>query len=391
MSQYKVPDNWDSLPVEEVLLGGIKKKIKYDKGINTVYLLNDRGEWTGEKAQAPARKAPVSSAASSGNNAAAGASADDSTSPDNENPVIMTTKPKKSKWTPILIAIIVILSVLLVAQSNGFSLSKRTYSVIIAMENIQPGARVNGKLASVTISANEYHKYASMGGLYSASDYSAIKDFVATSFIPKDGYVTYANVGETFQATNPWTISGTKKTINIPIDVEKDDLEELLWGNKVKLTIVAKRDLSTVNSPDAYRPSSPDVEGSSQVQSIQIDTYTLADVTVIDVLNAKGNSLYTTFAGLAAIPEPYQADCLEARYSSEKQIQSDTPAYIKVEVSGETAKWWQYLCDKKYEVTVAIKVSGVNCETALQNDTYLALKELIPSIKATWGIPIKED
>lgn len=387
MSLYKVPENWDTLPVEEVLLGGIKKKIKFDKGTNTVYLLNDRGEWTGEKAQAPARKA----SASAGNSTGANTSAEDSADTDGVNPVIMTTKPKKSKWTPVLIAIIIVLSVLLIAQSNGFSLSKKTYSVIVAMENIQPGAKVNGKLASVTISANEYHKYTSMGGLYSASDYNSIKDYVATSFIPKDGYVTYANVGETFQATNPWTISGTKKTINIPVDMDEEDLDELLWGNKVKLTIVAKRDLETVDSSDAYRPSSPDVEGSTQIQSIQIDTYILSNVTIIDVLNAKGNSLYTTFAGLAAIPEPYQADCLEARYSSEKMIETDTPAFIKVEVSGDTAKWWEYLNNKGYEITAALKVTGINCETALQNDTYIALKELIPGIKNAWGIPVKED
>lgn len=375
MNQNKLPDNWEALPVKDVTTGGTRRKVKYDQESNTVYLLDEHGNWTGEAAKAPTRPAETS----------AGSGAD------GEQQIRRPPKAK-SKSTPIFIAIIVVLCVLLFIQNfSGPIASSQSYNIIIAMENIQPGETIKGKLASRTVSTEEYYKYAATGGLYLDTEYKKIEGYVATSFIPKDGYISYTNVGESFQATNPWTLSGAANTITIPIDATIDNLERFMWGNEITLTVVARSVIDTVKYPDAYRPSSPEVNGSSSMQSVQIDTYTLTDFTIVDVLNDQKRSLYSTYASLAAIPQLYQKDCLAARYETGNQVQSDIPAYIRIAVSEETAEWWEKITVKRYSLSVTIEITGVKCETAYQNETYLALKAMLPGMKSAWKASLEED
>ena len=51
MSNYTTPENWDSLPVKEATLGGVRRKIKVDSDNNIIYLMDEHGNWTGEKAK----------------------------------------------------------------------------------------------------------------------------------------------------------------------------------------------------------------------------------------------------------------------------------------------------------------------------------------------------
>lgn len=378
MNEHKLPDNWDALPVKDVTTGGTRRKVKYDQQKNIVYLLDEHGDWTGEAGQAPARPATNAEGQEDGTE---------------EKKEIRRPPKAKSKSTPIFIAIIVVLCVLLVLQNSSGSVStQKQYSVIIAMENIQPGEALKGKkLSAHSISMEEYYQYAASGGLYLESEYKNIENYYATSFIPKDGYLSYTNIGESFQATNPWTLSGASTTITIPIDATLDSLSQFIWGNEINLTVVARSVVETNKYPNAYRPESPEIEGSSSLQSVQIDTYKLNGFTIVDVLNDQKRSLYSTYASLAAIPKLYQEDCLNARYASGNQVQSDIPAYIKIAVSKETAEWWEKIANKRYTVTVTIDIIGVNCETSYQNETYQAMKAMLPILKSAWAEALAED
>lgn len=389
MSLYTPPENWDHFIIKEVVMGGVRKKVKFDQENNIIYLLNDLGEWTGEKA-AWAKPANKQKPAQNDKEQDPDAEQDKeaNASEDEETPPLpkpaKRKKSKQSKLTPTLIVIIAIMAVLLVLQNNTGGLFQKSYEVIIAMENIQPGESVKGKLSSVTISFEEYQRYTADGGLYNADDYTNIKEFVATSFIPQDGYISYSNISETFQATNPWMLSNTDSTITIPIDITNNSIRELVWGKAVTVTINASKKISSEDSPNATRPSPADVSNSSTTQTIQIDHYTLADTVIVDVLNSTKTSLYSDYAAMAAIPEKYRDECLTARYGTESQIYSDLPAYIKVKVSSETAEWWKSLSKASYDFDFTIAEHGIYCETPLQNETHLALMNIIPYVQSAW-------
>lgn len=393
MSVYQMPDNWDSLPIKTVKTGDTKRNVKYDEATNTVYLLDEHGEWTGKKGTPPRQKSGTVSDVSDVAGSSAEQQNDSASEKTVENGKTLKRKAKKqkSKWTPVLIGIIIVLVIMLIVQNSNTNMLKQDYTVIIAMEDIEPGESIAGKLSSLTISAEEYQRQSSLSGLYNANDYSAIKGYVATSFIPQDGYVTYTNVGQTFQPSNPWMLTGQEATINIPISVDEDSLSEILWGNKIIMTITVEHVIDIVDMPDVYRPTSPDIESNTTYKTYQVDTYTLSDITILDVLNAKQISLYNTYAALAAIPTPYLESCLETRYASSSQKETEMPAYIQIEVSKATAQWWEGIKNRKqYPITVSIEVTGANCETQLQNETYTALKKLIPALQSVWGSDLEE-
>lgn len=378
MAVYKLPENWETFPIIEINLGGVRKKVRYDEGNNIVYLLDEQGGWTGEQASVPKPSdtpppPPEPEQENFGEN--------------RNEPVTKSGRKKKSILTPILCAIIAVLSILLLTKGKSNTPTQKTYSVVIAMDNIQPGETIDGKLASVTISAEEYRQYAATDGLYSASEYNTIKKYVATEYIPKDGYVTYTNVGETYRVVNPWTIAGTEKvTINVPVEVSAKNLKDYLWGNRITLTVIAKRNLGTAeNAPDAYRPESPEVTGSSTYQTVQTDTYLLKNVTIIDLLDAEKASLYDAYCALEAIPEVYQSECLTNKFSSQDEIEDYRPAYIKLAVLPETAEWWTEINrTKKYTISISMEVTGAECDTGHQSEVYLAMKQLFTGMAQAW-------
>ena len=177
MSNYTTPENWDSLPVKEATLGGVRRKIKVDSDNNIIYLMDEHGNWTGEKAKCA-------------NDAIMGRKKADEEQSSEEaelpRPPAGPKRKRKNALTPILVAIIVVLAALLLIQNAGGSITARRYTVIIAMEDIHPGDSIEGKLSSASITAEEYARYANEGGLYSDEMYKEIKSYVATEFIAKD-------------------------------------------------------------------------------------------------------------------------------------------------------------------------------------------------------------
>lgn len=390
MANYQVPDNWASLPIKEAIMGGQKKKVKIDENLGVIYLLDERGDWTGEK-----YRNPKSNNATSDNAAAHEGTTgnENSEGSDTESEKPIRRKKAKSKLTPVLVIIIIILGGLLALQNMDGATHSKTYNVIVAMQNIQPGESIEGKLAQVEIGADEYHKYASAGGLYLAAEYNSIQNYVATSFIPKNSYVAYGNVGRSFQAANPWTLPGGKTEIILPINLDKDKLEEFIWGNKVTIIVEARKTLNTEDYPDAYRPGAPEVTGSSKLQTIQVDTYRLEGITIVDMLNTQKKSLYSTYLAMSTIPEIYRKDHFATRYSSVEAVHADTPAYIKVAVDEETADWWKHLTSAafRYTVSVILEPTGVNCETSFQSETYTAINAILPGIQDAWANATEEE
>lgn len=374
MAQYKLPEKWDEWPTKDVTLGGVKKKAKLDPETNAIYLLDENGNWTGKKGMAPASKP-------------AGGGTDSTSSEEGQTgaaPAPKTKKVKKSKVNLLLVIIIGVLLVLLFTKDGNIINTEKTYEVIIAMSNIQPGEKVTGKLASKTITESEYLKYASEGGMYKPDEYELIQFYVATSFIPQDGYITYANIAKEYNKTNPWTIETPPATITLPISATTSNLDIFLWGNELQITVTTRKVIKNTDYPAAERPSSPGASSSSQLETTQIDTYTLEKVRIIDVLDKSKNSLYSKFASQAAIPTLYREDCIASRYKTLANIEDDTPAYIVVEVPSSLLSWWQQINSSLYTRHFTYKYTGVGCENDLQLTTYTSLKTFIAQLKTRW-------
>lgn len=379
MSEYKLPENWESMPVVNAMIGSNQKKIKYDKETGLVYLLDDNGNWTGEKATAP----PAMKASLLKNTTELEEAAD--------NPKDIQKRkqrPQKSKLTPLLIIIIVVLAAIIFIQNSSGGGSK-SYTVIIAMQNIQPGEKINDKLATLSISAEEYMQYSSAGGVYLEGDFESIEDYVATSFIPQDGVITYTNVGTTYIATNPWNLKDKPYTITIPVEATTDNLEQFIWGTTTDITFNAKKVIDENAYPEADYPITSDADSNSTLQSIHIITYLMKNVTIVDVLNNQKESLFSSYAAMASVPELYQKESLNARYTNGKQVQSDTPAYIQIEVTKETKEWWDLLT-RRYTVKVALEVTGKNCGNSLQTDIYNSIKTMLPAMKSAWSAALED-
>lgn len=385
MSQYKLPENWDKWPTMYISISGTKRKVKYDAAESTVYLLDENGEWTGRRAKAPQGVGEKENSSGPENSNDVNLQ-----EPENENGSAnerpsKKKKVKKTRTNNILVAVIVVLvSILLFQNISGGS--ERTYEVIIAMENIQPGEYLTDKLAAVNISADEYRTYTSSGGIYLSSQYDDIRNFIATSFIPQDGFITYSNVGEAFYMTNPWQLNtGSYTVITIPITADAKNLSKYICGNVVTLTIVTEQLVKTEPYEDASRPSAPEVSGSSALDTYLVSTYVLNNITIVDMLDKDIKSLYGTFATYAAIPSPYLQECLDVRYENISQIKADTPAYISVLVPTETASWWDVIEKTKCTVIVSVEVTGADCATPLQDETYKAMMELVAALDEIWS------
>jgi hypothetical protein len=407
MAKYKLPDNWDALPIKDATMGGVKKRIKVDNENGYIYLLDENGDWTGEKCKKPGdppnqekkpkeeepKEAPGATQDTAGSSQNAAASQDvpeQAKEQDGEQPAKKKKKRRKSVLTPILLAVIAVLAVLLVLQNAGDVMPEKTYSVIVALENIQPGDPIEGKLAATTISATEFSQYSSKGGLYHPDEYDYIKSYVATEFIPADSCITYANVGEEFQASNPW-MQDVGYTITIPIYADVTNLQDFIWVNNLYIELQVEHAVGLEDWPDADRPYTPDAEGSSKLKIVQVDNYTMNSFTIVDVLNDKKQSLYDTYAAFTAIPELYQDECLASRYTSEEEIIADTPAYIKIEVNEATIKWWETITKTKNKsITVSVYVVGSGCDNQLQNDTHLKIKAIIPDVVYAWNNAVFE-
>ena len=402
MATENLPDNWASLPVMDAVAGGKQMRVKYDNEKQRLYLLDEKGGYTGKFLDANAAKSidPDELNTPEQEKEKPPESQDEQEQPENgmedendEKPVKKKTRRRKQSnlLTGVLVAIIICLCGLLYIQSNKSSPEKQ-YTIIIAMDNIQPGMPIKGKLASFTIPASDYNLYGKEG-LYLASEYESIENYVATTFIPKDGRITYSNIGESFQITNPWKPGTNSSYITIPVQAEIDDIDKYIWGNQITLTVVTTKVLSTDSFPNAVHPSTPDASCTSLLQSVQIDTYTISDATIFEVLNDQKKSLYSSYASMAAIPRIYQESSFSSRYSSEGyQVQSEIPAYIQIKVSKETVSWWETLNAGRYTVSVSINVTGSNCETSFQDETYQAIKTMLPTLKAAQHAAVsKED
>ena len=361
MRNLKLPENWDSLPVEEIQMGGVKRKIRYDNENNTVYLLNSRGEWTGEIGHPQSKKpaGAVTQPASDDEQQTPQEQTRNATKESEPSPVAAAQKgaKKKSKTTPFLLIIIAVLAAILIFQNVDFGGTPKSYEILYAGDNITPGEVLGKKIYKRKISAAEYQQYLASGtGIYLLDDYETIKNYEATCFIPKDGIFTYANIAQDFNVVNPWRLENQTYLINIPVSLVKEQLGELLWGNKVSITVTNTWELTQKEYPDAYRPSSPQVSGGTHTTTYQTDTYTLSNVTVIDVLNYEQKSLFSIYASLAAIPETYQQESIASRYKSSDQRRAERPAYICVAVSKETVAWWNEVSNKKNaEMTVSVQ------------------------------------
>lgn len=393
---FELPENWEQLPMREVIINGQRRKIKYDEENELIYMMDSTGKWTGERTKV---KLPPEKKQESAETPQAPEDAGDEHSPANTEATesqnkVQTPAPakkrkkKKSNLLTIIVTALVVLGLVKVFDGKNLDGTPTEYTVIVAMQDIQPGENVGGKLASVTITADEYHQYNAQASLYSADKYSTIKEYVATAYIPSKAYITYGNVGASYSPSNPWAGTQGTETVNIPIDVDIQQLADYMWGKEVTLTLTVRK--VTNQESSGTNDTSENISSSSMYETTRVDTYTVPKCTIVDVLDTYKKSLYASYAALVSIPDAYRSDYLSTYYSSRRQIKADTPAYVTLAVPAEFIAIWKNISTTT-SYTVDFSVTGTACITELQSTAYQSIQQIMPPLVKAWDTKLNED
>lgn len=393
---FELPENWEQLPMREVIISGQRRKIKYDEETEFIYMMDSTGKWTGERTKAklpPVKKQEPPEAAqepeSTEGEAASATTEVPEDSPKAQAPApAKKRKKKKSNLFTILVTALVVLGLVKVFDGKKLDGTPTEYTVIAAMQDIQPGESVSGKLASITITAAEYHQYNAQTSLYSADKYNTIKEYVATAYIPAKAYITYGNVGASYSPSNPWAGTQGAETINVPVDINIQQLANYMWGKEVTFTLTVRKVIS--HEPQENGSANAGYTSSSMIETTNVDTYTVPKCTIVDVLDTYKKSLYASYAALVSIPDAYRFDYLSTYYSSHRQLKADTPAYVTLTVPAEFASIWKNVVNT-YSYEVELSVTGSTCTTALQYDAYQAIQKIMPSLIKAWDTKLNED
>ena len=279
-------------------------------------------------------------------------------------------------------------------------------NVLQAKRVILPGDKLTmDNVQSATISAADYNLICQTGNLlYLWEDFTVTElvenpdgksksepisethirdEYYSTSFVDMGIFLSYKDVSKSeYKPINPWMRSdvGTKYVM-IPIHYDELSQNTLFhYGTKFKLQINIPGD-SSVTSPEG-----DGVEGLNITTSKDtLFTYTLDNVTLLDMCNKDGASLYTNYDILSQIPVCRQSSYLELLESS-SLIPSEKflPSYIIVEM---TEAQLEKIGDLKkegvtYSITFTEKIYFINNDMKDYSERVAVLMENIANVKA---------
>ena len=184
--------------------------------------------------------------------------------------------------------------------------------------------------------------------------------------------MTYANVSSTPPRlpSNPWIIDENIYT-DIPIASDMLENGNLNFGAIMDLKIEKESVTETkVNKQDSEE-TVPGMEHESSVQqSYIVDTYTLSDIVLCDLINAYGESLYNYYAKYLSIPVGERTDYIEMQLKNDPELKERlTPVYITICVSKEQMNKLGDLSSDG--VTITISFTGQNDDSPSEKKTFI--------------------
>ena len=176
---------------------------------------------------------------------------------------------------------------------------------------------------------------------------------MAARFIPAGKYLSAEDVAGQYAVCNPWA---QDSGCTFPITVDEKNLRDFLWGTVGDVKISAESPSATVETQ----------HNGVGMNATIVNTYTVQDVVVIDLLDIQGKSLFAQYQALAQIPITELADYLTA---------NGWPVPAAIVFSGDLSDF------ARSGVITDFAPTGVQRETSLQRDLYGQMQSVADAIR----------
>ena len=256
-------------------------------------------------------------------------------------------------------------------ESRSCELLVTTYAMI-------PGDVITEESVTVVeVSEDMYNQLSGFMGLYTQKDLSYLMGLVAVTYIPEGSYLTYDDVGITYSPQNLWAVAETGLVEYIlPVHIPANQLHTIGWGYEVDMTITVQTKQTNDHSTEApegeTQPPSGLEHESSILESMVVDTYRLQSVPIMDLMNEKQESLYTSYMAMAQIPSAFLKPYLQEKADS---LQDYIPYYIKVYVTEAQAVVLETL--DTAAMTVEIKNAAAHLTNTVQAEQSMKLQDVL--------------
>lgn len=252
------------------------------------------------------------------------------------------------------------------------------YHITQTTRDILPGQMFTlDDLQEVVIPAADYLTAKSFGNeLYAWESSEKLLGYYAGEFIPANTYLEEDEISAVPPyELNPWGVVDSGSTLLLaPVSEEIRGENALNYGNYIDMTVkkIVKTQVAVGTDPnDPAVGTGLETSGITQ-ETTQTKEYPVNDLTICDILNANGESLYNIYCAYIGIPATKRLDYIaEALWDDETLQDKLTPAYVLVRVTNEQASALGNLNGNDTSVTIKFKGSL----NAVNNDQYMFAQE----------------
>lgn len=203
-----------------------------------------------------------------------------------------------------------------------------------------------------------------------------------TSYVQAGQYLSFGMVDNAYVApVNPWLADVEKIYVTAKLPDMGKKLESVFFGSiadvKVTRTTIVEQPKST--DEESEHVSGVAHHGAVQ-QSMLVDTYSLENIVVCDILDKNRDSVWYLYSAWMAIPTGEQTGFVAERIrSSPETVNSLTPVYVKLQLTKDQADLLGSLLDDQVSVEFdfAEEMDIDTTEKAKTLPDLLALKTLI--------------
>lgn len=258
------------------------------------------------------------------------------------------------------------------------------YHVTQTTRDILPGQMFTlDDVQEVVVPAADYLEAKSFGSeLYAWEDSGKLIGYYAGEFIPANTYLEEDNIDAVPPyELNPWGVMDSNSTLLlVPVGEEIRGESTLNYGNYIDMTVkkIVKTQVAVGTDPNDPNGAGLGASGVTQ-ETTQTKEYPVNDLTICDILNANGESVYNIYCAYIGIPATKRLDYIaEALWNDETLESRLAPAYILVRVTNDQANTLGSLTGSDTSVTIKFKGS-LNVSN---NDQYMFAQEAA-SVKQT--------
>ena len=359
------------LPLRTIQAGSRIFHGYYDEDRLIVYLADELGELTGQRAKIKRPLPPVRPTEDSDNESAAPEPdnisnndiAVDKQTPEkdaNDKRRIKHNLPKP-KWRVVLIVGICILITVIISIFVGMKLmsdrliplivdtpvntpipSAREGELLVIKLNTEliPGDEVTEDMISAYSIDNETYNNITANGaeLYRWEQRDSVIGMFATEYIAEGKYIKTDSVIRTYAPKpNPYgAVPDGMEYADIKISVPEFDRTKLLIGSQISFEF--RTDTHEETATDSCVTRVPGIKITQKERVTTTESYLVENITTADLITANGESLYERYLALSAIPEINQEAYLRAAVKADKEYMTNiAPTKIRVVIDKQYA------------------------------------------------------